>query len=58
MFTVFFPFTQGESGPSIVKPRAPGGMTCRGYDNATVSIRFPDGAGQGCKSSTCEMIEM
>lgn len=24
-----------------------GGMTCRGYDNATVSIRFPDGAGWG-----------
>lgn len=23
----------------------PEGMTCRGYDNATVSIRFPDGAG-------------
>jgi len=23
----------------------PAGMTCRGYDNATVSIRFPDGAG-------------
>ena len=21
------------------------GMTCRGYDNATVSVRFPDGAG-------------
>lgn len=23
----------------------PEGMTCRGYDNATVSVRFPDGAG-------------
>ena len=31
--------------------RSPEGMTCRGYDNATVSIRFPDGAGWGFQIS-------
>ena len=29
----------------MFSPTARAGMTCRGYDNATVSVRFPDGAG-------------
>lgn len=50
---LWFPFGHWPSVSDLVSDLVwishvrTGGMTCRGYDNATVSIRFPDGAGWG-----------